>query len=103
MILTKDNAKRSFRWAVSAALFAGLICLISIFPSTVKSAASDDAMKSAEQFQNVFIEIASKAKPAVVNISPAPAVSRSSKSDEPSVERKRPDVPQGSGSGVIID
>ncbi len=103
MILNQERTMSSFKWTVSAALFAGFVCLISIFPSTVKSAAADDAIKSAEQFQNVFIEIATRAKPAVVNISPAPAVSHSSKSDEPSVERKRPDVPQGSGSGVIID
>jgi serine protease Do len=96
-------SKRSALPVLGLSFFFILFWILFLFPSQAKSAGTDEAIKSLEQFQNVFIDIASKAKPAVVNISPVQTPSRSSKSDESGSEKRRPDGGQGSGSGVIID
>lgn len=96
-------AMRSFKWTNRINFLLISLGLISLFPVSAQSAALDESLKYLEQSQNVFIDIAARAKPAVVNISPVQSTSHSSKSDESAPERRRPDVPQGSGSGVIID
>ncbi|MHB8483572.1 MAG: Do family serine endopeptidase [Nitrospiria bacterium] len=98
-----NNSRISAKWKASLVLFTTLFCLMSTFPVMAKSAGQDDAVKALEQYQNVLIDIAAKAKPAVVNISPVQATSHTGKQDEAPSERRRPEVPQGSGSGVIID
>jgi len=95
-------ASRYFRSSLFLFLFIASV-FWSISGAGFALGASDDALKALEQSQAVFIEIAAKAKPAVVNISPVQSSAHSLKSDESGPERKRPDAPQGSGSGVIID
>ncbi|MBI1823761.1 MAG: Do family serine endopeptidase [Nitrospirae bacterium] len=95
--------KRSSKWTHLITFLLVSFSMIMIIPASAKSAGLDEAVKTLEQFQTIFIEIAAKSKPAVVNISPVQTSSHSAKSDDSSPERKRPDVPQGSGSGVIID
>ncbi|MBI1820453.1 MAG: Do family serine endopeptidase [Nitrospirae bacterium] len=102
--MTLNNTRISVKkWKSSLVLFSALFCLISGFPLLAKTAGLEDAIKFLDQTQNVFIDIAAKAKPAVVNISPAQALSHAGRQDEAPAERRRPEVPQGSGSGVIID
>jgi serine protease Do len=66
--------------------------------STVYAKGAPDALSFVENLQNVFVEIAERVQPAVVNISPPSSQdSNQSPSDSPS-------GPQGgTGSGVIID
>jgi serine protease Do len=57
-----------------------------------------DGKRLVEQIQNVFIELADKVKPAVVNI--APVSSGAARSENP---RERNPNSSGTGSGVIVD
>lgn len=72
-------------------------------PSPALGSDLDQALKTLDQFQMVISDIAAKAKPAVVNISPAQIASKSSKSEDQPYEKRKPEPPSGSGSGVIVD
>lgn len=75
--------------------------LLTAFADTGFAAASskDEGIKVLQELENVFVEIADRVKPAVVNIS---AASASESIKRPETPRRPPDSP-GSGSGVIID
>jgi serine protease Do len=70
-------------------------CVGNMGGSTVYAKAAPDALSFVENLQNVFVEIAERVQPAVVNISPP------SSQDSPS--DSQPGSQGGSGSGVIID
>lgn len=78
-----------------------IFLLLTAFADTGFTAASspDEGIKVLQGLENVFVEIADRVKPAVVNIS---AASASESIRRPETPRRPPDSP-GSGSGVIID
>jgi serine protease Do len=65
-----------------------------------QAATSDESLKSLMQLENVFVDIADRVKPTVVNISEISTPRDPSRSQSPG--QRPPDRP-GSGSGVIID
>ena len=75
--------------------------LLTAFADTGFAAASSksEGIKVLQELENVFVEIADRVKPAVVNISAASAPESLKRPETP---RRPPDSP-GSGSGVIID
>jgi serine protease Do len=81
-------------------LMVFLLSSIAPTPAIAKEEGSD--LKLMEELQNVFVDIAERVKPAVVNISPEAGLSHPPfKQNE-----RRPDRPPeapGSGSGVIVD
>jgi|SRR5579884_723983 len=83
-----------------------------LLPGTaILSQAKDEpipGIKMLEDFQNVFIALADRVKPTVVNISPLSGNPHPTRPDEGPKESPRerdrpPEAPPGSGSGVIID
>ena len=80
-----------------------LICLLFVcfllLPGGVNAIAGQVGSDFLDDLQGVFVDIAEKVKPAVVNISPVTEPHPSSKNPE----GKPPDAPSGSGSGVIVD
>ncbi|TAK07027.1 MAG: DegQ family serine endoprotease [Candidatus Manganitrophaceae bacterium] len=88
------------------------LMMIMLLPGTaILAQAKDDpipGIKMLEDFQNVFISLADRVKPTVVNISPqtsAPHPTRPGPDEGPreSPRERAPEAPPGSGSGVIID
>lgn len=83
--------------------FKGLLVflVLTAFADNGFAAASSksEGIKVLQELENVFVEIADRVKPAVVNIS---ATSASEPIKHPETPRRPPDSP-GSGSGVIID
>ena len=106
-MISKSSAFKNRKINLFAILFIS-IAVTGVFLTAPLPAASapnlEEAIKNLDMFQAVISDIASRAKPAVVNISPATsAPSHSGKSDDPSVERRKPEIPSGSGSGVIVN
>ncbi|HET6371362.1 MAG TPA: DegQ family serine endoprotease [Nitrospiria bacterium] len=73
-------------------------------PALAKTDTSE-GIKLLEEFQDIFIGLAEKVKPTVVNISPLSGPPHPTARQQPEEERprERPETPPGSGSGVIID
>ncbi|NKE72444.1 DegQ family serine endoprotease [Candidatus Manganitrophus noduliformans] len=64
----------------------------------------DAGIKLLEDFQNIFISLADRVKPTVVNIAPQTGGPHPSQPDEgPRESPRAPEAPPGSGSGVIVD
>jgi serine protease Do len=84
-------------------IFRITICLLFLSPFLWTEKASsvqiEEGLKILQDLENVFVDIADRVKPAVVNISQSPTSAPTKRSDTP---RRSPDSP-GSGSGVIID
>lgn len=82
------------------------LCMILMLPiaATDILLASDQipGLKMLEELENVFVELANRVKPAVVNISPPPSFVPPPLSPEEGPGEKPPELP-GSGSGVIVD
>lgn len=79
-----------------------LLLLTAIVPAELAAAKPDTAgVKAIEDLESVFVDIADRVKPAVVNIAPVPEGSTEGRPPERQKERS-PNAP-GSGSGAIID
>lgn len=87
-------------------IFALVILLL---PGTILAAPKDSpdaGIKLLEDFQNIFITLADRVKPTVVNIAPqtgGPHPSRPDEGPRESPRERAPEAPPGSGSGVIVD
>ncbi len=68
---------------------------LSIIPSGADARDKSGGLELLEKIQSVFVDIAEQVKPTVVNISPKEAAASS--------QRRGPNAPSGTGSGVIID
>src|SRR5438876_2412024 len=92
----------TFRDRSAAYQVLGVVFILGLLTGTpfsgVTFAEEPTGVRLLEEIQNVFITLADRVKPAVVNISP---VSASTKSGESPRERG-PNNP-GTGSGVIVD
>ena len=86
--------------SISAILLLTVLFAGSASGASPAFAKDSDGLKVIQELENVFVDIADRVKPAVVNISPAP--SAGSKPGE-SQRGGRPPQESGSGSGVIID
>ena len=74
--------------------------VVSVFNGSASGARTDEGIKLLIQLEDVFVDIADRVKPTVVNISAVNPLARERHSKRP--QRRPPDSP-GSGSGVIID
>jgi serine protease Do len=82
-------------------LTAAVLWVALLLPTPLQPAAQaqqQDGKKLLEQIQNVFIDLAERVKPAVVNI--APVSGSTAKAENP---RERNPNNSGTGSGVIVD
>src|SRR2546426_11064423 len=88
----------------SVFLFVAWAVLLLSFLAPSPTLAKDEAsgIKLIEELQNVFVDIADHAKPAVVNISPKTGSIHPPSRQNEGPREKPPEAP-GSGSGVIID
>lgn len=79
-----------------------LVILVGSITTPLKAASSKEnsGIKILQELENVFVDIADRVKPAVVNISPA---TQSSVKPGESPRGGRPPESSGSGSGVIVD
>jgi len=86
----------------SALTLSLVLAFLSLVISTSSAAQSKDnaGTKVLQDLQNVFVDLADRVKPAVVNISPA---THSTAKPGESPHGGRPPEGSGSGSGVIID
>lgn len=94
-------ARRTTAWIVILAWIIGL-------PSFVNAKEGrGNGIASLEEWQNTIIDLAERVKPSVVNIFPASEkphpTGRPNETPHETPRGKSPDVPPGSGSGVIID
>lgn len=99
----KKNQVSTSRRRKGPILFLCMILMLPIAATDILLAADQvPGLKMLEELENVFVELANKVKPAVVNISPPPSFVPPSPSPEEGPGEKPPELP-GSGSGVIID
>ena len=77
---------------------SGLAMVLWLVPVAPAIPQESDGKRIVEQIQNVFIDLADRVKPAVVNIAPVATSSRSSETP-----RERGPNSPGTGSGVIVD
>src|SRR5438445_4560701 len=100
--LNREEHHMTFRDRAVASQVLGVILilgLLAVEPFSGRTFAEElNGVRLLEEMQNVFINLADRVKPAVVNISP---VSVSAKSGE-SLRERGPNNP-GTGSGVIVD
>ncbi len=87
------------QWVASAFLLGVILAGIGLASSSAAPKESP-GLKAIQEMENVFIEIADRVKPAVVNISP---VSRVAGKPGESPRGGRPPGESGTGSGVIMD
>jgi serine protease Do len=77
------------------------VCLIwASFIGNGLAASQDEGIKMLMQLEDVFVGIADRVKPAVVNIATVSPPATEKRSDSP---RRRPPNSPGSGSGIIMD
>ncbi len=88
----------------SVFLFVSWAVLLLFFLAPSPTLAKEEAsgIKLIEELQNVFVDIADRVKPAVVNISPKTGSTHPPFRQNEGPREKPPEAP-GSGSGVIID
>lgn len=100
MKVTKPNISGFLSGLIPLFLLIGSISMTTaLFPSPAL-ADSEAGLKVAQDLENLFVDIADRVKPAVVNISPAsPSTPRSGGNPR----EGRPPQDSGSGSGVIVD
>src|SRR5437899_137162 len=100
--LNREEHHMTFRDRAVASQVLGVVLilgLLAVEPFSGRTFAEElNGVRLLEEMQNVFINLADRVKPAVVNISP---VSVSAKSGE-SLRERGPNNP-GTGSGVIVD
>lgn len=85
------------------AQIALLVAVLSAWTATAllpAFAKEGEGLKTIQDLENVFVQIADRVKPAVVNIAPATSSTPSKPGGAP---RGRPPEGSGSGSGVILD
>jgi serine protease Do len=95
------SAKREKMFPFFIAVFAFSLFFFGpgLSADRVHAAAKEEGLKVLQELEDVFVDIADRVKPAVVNISQA---GPSTSGKRPEAPRRSPDSP-GSGSGVIID
>ena len=97
----KSNRKKSL--AVTFLMVTTTAFLFSfITPQPIPAKEDGADLKLVEELQNVFVGIADRAKPTVVNISPLTGSPHPPFRQNQAPREKQPEAP-GSGSGVIID
>src|SRR5947208_2030171 len=98
----REEHHMTFRDRAAASQVLGVVLILgflAVEPFSGRTFAEElNGVRLLEEMQNVFINLADRVKPAVVNISP---VSVSAKSGE-SLRERGPNNP-GTGSGVIVD
>ena len=99
---------RTIQSRILASILTAALGAIAVSGSSYAATASKDegpGVKVLQDLETVFVDIADRVKPAVVNIAPAPAAAARTPDagQKPSRPRERAPEAPGSGSGVIID